>query len=136
MTTDRRIVGLRDYSGQARSKPQRLFERILEKCRIRAELCRIQAELDAELHTLNSLEIEELRQLIAAQATSHDADIAAMRRQISEEAELAKTVRPAQITISRKAVAAMAIEARKRIAQGTFPSTSLLASEAIQRAFA
>jgi len=134
--TDGRLIGAGPYSGQARSKPQRFLEKFMEKCKIRAELCRLQAELDAELHSLNPLEIEQLRQLMESGIATADDDAETLRRQISEEAELAKTTKSAQICMSRKATAILAVEARRRIAKGIFPSSESMVAEAIEAAYA
>lgn len=69
----------------------------------------------------------------AADAT--DLDVAVLRAKVEEEEELSRTTNAAAVIIPRRALAALAMEAEKRVQRGVFPSTEALVGEAIVRAF-
>ena len=118
--------------------PKAAFAALKEKCRLRAELCRIQAEIDATVQTLNPVELQELQELqelMAGEVAAADADPDALRQQVTQEAELAKTTRTMQVQIPRKAAMILASVVEERVARGNYPSAKALVTEAIERSF-
>jgi hypothetical protein len=127
--------GLGPYAAGA-GKPNRIFAKLQAKCRLKAELAQIQAEIDTMIPTLSHGELAELQSLMASEVAAAGADAEALRAQIEKEAALAKTQRPMQITIPRRASAILGAEAERRITRGVYPSAESLVGEAISRAFA
>jgi hypothetical protein len=135
MPPDEKSVGLWSYSAGSKSAPQRVFERLREKCRLRAQMSQIQAELEELIPQLSHHELAEVRHTLA-QAVSDDSEIDALRIQLRAEQEAARTTRkPASVIISRIASVALFEEAERRVLSGTYPSTSGLVQEAILTAY-
>jgi hypothetical protein len=103
----------------------------LRKCQLRSELAVVSAELDAGVQSLSAVEIAELQSLMAAEVTAADHDANVLRAEVAKEAELAKTVKPVMVRIPRRAAHALAMEAERRIACGSYPSSETLVSEAV-----
>jgi hypothetical protein len=135
--TDGNDLGLGTYApGGRKTSPRRILERLREKCRLRAELAAVQADIDAGLPKLSASELQELQGLLAGEAASVDADAADLAAKVAAEAELAQTQRAMRITVSRRASEILGVEVERRILRGSFPSAEALTSEAIERAFA
>jgi hypothetical protein len=133
---DESNVGLVLYSSGPKSASRRAFDRLREKCAMRAALAQISAEMDATLSGLNPNELDELARLISAESQAADRDVESMRAQVIEEQELARTQRRAMsIAIGRRASLILGREAEKRVQRGVFASSESLAGEAIERAF-
>jgi hypothetical protein len=132
---DESNIGLVSYSCVAKSAPQRAFDRLREKCAMRAALAQISAELDATLYRLNPSELDELVRLISPESQAADADIESMRVKVIEEQKLAQTQRSMTVRMSRKASKIIGAEAEKRVMRGAFPSAESLVSEAVTLAY-
>jgi hypothetical protein len=130
---DETSVGLAPYS--TASKANRILAKLETKCRLRAELAKVQSELDLLIPQLSHGELVELQQAMVQAADAADRDVAELQAKVSEELELSNTTKAASVVISRVASAALAAEAERRVRRGVFPSTESLISEAVQRAF-
>jgi hypothetical protein len=120
-------TGLIGYQGvEGRSGPRRVLAKLQEKCRLRAALAAVQADLDSALRGLNASELVELQGLMASEIQMADDDAAALARQVQEEAQLAETTKPLQVRISRRAAAALAAEAERRLERGVFRASKPL----------
>jgi hypothetical protein len=95
----------------AKSAPQRVLAKLIEKTRLRAALAAVQADIDAVLPALNAGELQELQSLMASEIQMADAETEGMCAQIAEEAELAQTTKAVSITIARRAAAVLGMEA-------------------------
>lgn len=120
---------------EAQSAPHRLLSKIRQKATLRASLTLLQGEIDAALNALSKLEVNQLKDLIAADIGASDSDVAAFREQLDSEAALAETTRPTQVTISRQAVNTIATEIDRRVSRGIFVSKEGLVAEALAKAF-
>lgn len=126
-------VGLYQYSSAgSQSTATRILTKLQTKCRLRAELAQIQAELDAMIPACTRQELRELQDLMVQAADATDADVAALQVQVKEERKLAQTTKSQVVRISRRSVAALAAEAQKRIERGHYPSTAFLVDESVQ----
>ena len=110
-------VGQSHYrSPNERSWPREILDMYLRKCALRSELAAVTSELAREIETA-------------------DADAQALRAQVEAERALAETVRPLTVNVSRKAMAALSQEARRRLGRGVYPSSASLTNEAIYAAY-
>ena len=126
-------VGLASYQSTARSAPERVLAKLIEKSRLKAALCAVQADLDAAIPALSPSEMQELQGLMAVEVAAVDADVENMRNQISEE--LAASTRAMTVKISRTSSSILAGEAERRVARGSYPSAQALISEALKYTF-
>jgi hypothetical protein len=133
---DETCIGLSGYSSAgAKSAARRAFLALQEKCRLRAALAAIQADLDAMIPTLNANELQELRGLMAGEVQAIDQDAAALRAKIAEEERLSKSTKAMQVQISRSASTILASEVERRISRGIYPSAEALINEAVAAHF-
>jgi hypothetical protein len=112
-----------------------VLAKLQEKCRLRAALAAVSAEIDSALPSLNAGELQELQAMMAIEVRAADADAEALRAQVAEEAALAKTQRPMQVTLARRACAILGAEAERRVQRGVFASAEALTGEAIAIAY-
>ena len=129
------VVGLGSYATTSRSAAHTVMTKLEAKCRLRSELAKIEAELSAMVQALRPAELQALQQLIQQSADSADRDVAALQAEAAQELELSKTTRSGSVVVSRRTMAALSIEAEKRVARGNFPTISGLIQEAAERAF-
>jgi len=135
--TDEPQIGSAPYSKiPAKSGPKAIFDRLREKCRLRAVLQAMQADIEIAVQALTPTELHELQGLIANEVEAADVDVAALSAQVDQEAMLAKTTRPMQVKIPRRAAAVLTAEVERRIARGVYPSAESLVGEAVAKAFA
>jgi hypothetical protein len=102
---------------------------------LRAELAKIQSELDELIPQLSHHELVSLQQDLTQIANADDDEIAVLRA-VSQEEEAARTTKTApSVVISRVAAAALFEEAERRIRKGAWPSSAGLLQEAILTAY-
>ena len=136
--SEENIIGLAPYSNSQGAKrgPRQIFAKLQEKCRLRAALAVVQAEIDGALSALSPVELQELQTMMAVEVAAVDVDVESLRAQVEQEAALARTTKPMQVHIPRRAAAVLAAEAERRIARGVYPSAEGLIGEAVAKAFA
>ena len=128
--------GVTDYQGgQAGTSARRVFDRIRKKVSLRSELEALQSQIDRDIQKLSQRDLQELSALIQGEVCAADNDVAALRAQVEAERKLAQTTKSQVVRIPRRAVAALAAEAERRIERGCYPSAEALTGEAIVRAY-
>jgi hypothetical protein len=129
--------GLAGYgAGHAYRPPKQIVEAYLEKCRLRSQIAALQVEIESAVQALDATELRELHELMQTQVEASDVeDVAAMCSQVREEAELAKSVFPMQVSAPRRGVLALSQEVQRRIQRGVFPNASNLVTEALIHTF-
>jgi len=126
-------VGLASYQSTARSAPEKVLAQLMEKSRLKAALCAVQADLDAAIPALSPSEMQELQGLMAVEVAAVDGDVENMRHQIAEE--LAQPIKAMRIQISRTSSSILAREVERRVARGSYPSAQALIAEALHYTF-
>lgn len=132
-------VGIGAYAGgAARSRPAAVLAMLRRKIALRAELEIETARIAETLPALSPAEHAELIALLASEEATMDADIAALQAEaerIAREEAAARHVKPLQVSLTRTSSRLLQIEIQRRLARGHCPDLSILAEQAIRRAY-
>jgi hypothetical protein len=119
------------YQGGHKSKPRAILEKLVERTKLKTTLEILRVQINEGVSSLNPAELSKLQRLLAAETQSVDADAGALRQQVQEESRLAKTTKPLNVRIPRKAAAALALEVERRVERGHYPNASELVGAAV-----